>query len=664
MDKLKYVKIEDEDGIISDSIPIGADAENIDMANGNNLENTIGTIDVNNEGSISKQLNKRVRYYNSVANMKEDTQLKDGYSAITLGYYKPNDGGSGIYKIIDDSSLEDNGGSIHNLNNGLKAQLIIENGQINVKQFGAYGDGEHDDTLAIQNALNTKIKNIILFNETYLISHLIIFHEQNLYGKGFLTCLKSISNNSYDSILETDKNAGYCHLDNFRIDGNYSKNTENVINGISIKRNSGTIDGIFDSSHFLNKLYIQNCSGNGIYVDNQNREVRLNNIQSTNNLLNGFVLDCTDSIMEKCTSNMNRKNGIIAGGSNNRIINNKAFANGAYGKYPDEKPSGILVSGKLNSIIGNEVQENCYDGIVITGDYNIISNNLINGNGSQNVYFSANYKESCGIKMFVDINNYNKHCSFNTVQSNIILGNSTSGNQKYGIFISDLSENKQEHPNFNNINLISTVDRTKIKNNIIDMINFYSDINNISNNIIINGEQIVYNNIRKDLLEQSYNDYHDDDNFIFTISQDNENNKIHFENNNLNNIVLNKTNSRRYTIIPNTPGGVDVSLIIVKFKAKTNNHNISIDARIGGSLYKENSTSETDYILVGEPYISESKSTEYLDCCSILDMRRFPNRTKFYNASIGFFIYVTEEISDKTLEKIEGDIKDIEYYII
>lgn len=31
MDKLKYVKIENEDGSLSDNIPLGVDAENVDV---------------------------------------------------------------------------------------------------------------------------------------------------------------------------------------------------------------------------------------------------------------------------------------------------------------------------------------------------------------------------------------------------------------------------------------------------------------------------------------------------------------------------------------------------------------------------------------------------------------------------------------------------------
>lgn len=94
---------------------------------------------------------KAVRSYETVALMKADTKLKEGYHVKTKGYYEANDGGHGEYIIVDDETLVDDGGSIHVLTNGLRAKLIIDD-VINVKQFGAYGDGIHDDTQAIQNA--------------------------------------------------------------------------------------------------------------------------------------------------------------------------------------------------------------------------------------------------------------------------------------------------------------------------------------------------------------------------------------------------------------------------------------------------------------------------------------------------------------------------------
>ena len=121
-DRIKKIKIKQSDGTFSDYIPIGADAKNIDTTRGESVQSVI---------------DKTARYYDSIAEMKLDDNIQVGDTCVTLGYYEVNDGGGATYKIIDDSSLEDDGGSIHGLNNGLKAQLIIKDGQINIKQFGA-----------------------------------------------------------------------------------------------------------------------------------------------------------------------------------------------------------------------------------------------------------------------------------------------------------------------------------------------------------------------------------------------------------------------------------------------------------------------------------------------------------------------------------------------
>lgn len=112
-------------------------------------------------------------WFNSVAAMKAEPSLTAGTYVNTAGYYSPNDGGGASYLIREkqDSDI-DNGGSIHELSNDLVAELIIENGTVNVKQFGAKGDAnfydissnkyyydeaktiEADDTQAFINALS------------------------------------------------------------------------------------------------------------------------------------------------------------------------------------------------------------------------------------------------------------------------------------------------------------------------------------------------------------------------------------------------------------------------------------------------------------------------------------------------------------------------------
>lgn len=159
MDKIKTVKIKNEDGTISDeSYTITTDAKYVDMANGYNVQETIGVVNVGTDGSIIEQidnvnnnLNKKAYYFNSVANMKA-AGLKEGDYAVTLGYYEINDGGNGEYKIVN-GAYTDNGGSYIRLNNGLYAELIVQR-EVCIKQFGAKGDSNNDDTIAIQNCVD------------------------------------------------------------------------------------------------------------------------------------------------------------------------------------------------------------------------------------------------------------------------------------------------------------------------------------------------------------------------------------------------------------------------------------------------------------------------------------------------------------------------------
>jgi len=81
------------------------------------------------------------------------TDLADNHLAITKGYISVGDGGHGVYYYDSSSALTDNSGTILDPDSGSGQWLLIYD-QINVRQFGATGDGTTDDATACQAAID------------------------------------------------------------------------------------------------------------------------------------------------------------------------------------------------------------------------------------------------------------------------------------------------------------------------------------------------------------------------------------------------------------------------------------------------------------------------------------------------------------------------------
>lgn len=93
-----------------------------------------------------------------------DKKIKEGYIVCTKGYYTEGDGGAAAYLV---SKKQETGGVL--LSNGLYANMLPDtytdaNGVkwavVNVKQFGAIGDGINEDNMAISYAVSIAGKTV------------------------------------------------------------------------------------------------------------------------------------------------------------------------------------------------------------------------------------------------------------------------------------------------------------------------------------------------------------------------------------------------------------------------------------------------------------------------------------------------------------------------
>lgn len=118
-----------------------------------------------------------------------------------LGYYAAGDGGGGLFYWDSASTATDNGGTIIRPDAVLAANpgrlLRMYSGAINIRWFGAVGDGVADDTAEIQAAINaTPAAGGAVFvppGNYKITAALTLKTGLRLYGDNYLTCQISVT---------------------------------------------------------------------------------------------------------------------------------------------------------------------------------------------------------------------------------------------------------------------------------------------------------------------------------------------------------------------------------------------------------------------------------------------------------------------------------------
>lgn len=120
--------------------------------------------------------------FDTKASLKSANNLVNGSITRTLGNHQYNDLGGAYYKIrtITSSDVIDDIKILALSNYPTLVAEMIKTSKMNVNQYGAYGDGIHDDTAAIQYAINDNQFGTIYFCDgTYLISDTIKTYVDN-----------------------------------------------------------------------------------------------------------------------------------------------------------------------------------------------------------------------------------------------------------------------------------------------------------------------------------------------------------------------------------------------------------------------------------------------------------------------------------------------------
>lgn len=318
------------------------------------------------EQIIEQYLNSSAIWgFDTVADMKEATNLIDGSYAKTLGYHTKNDGGSAIYKIrnINNSDIVDGMFIIPLNNSNLIAELIYD--EINIRQLGAKGNGISDDTNYLKKAFSFSNISLYIPKGTYIINESLILNTNTyIHGDGSNSILKC-NTTLNDYLIKIPITSRFCVIKNIYIDGNY------LCNGI--------YDGLNRQPNIQTRTLIENC-----YIYKCIIGIYLNSIGS--NISNNYLLG------EYTLDNSGRcETGIYINSTDNKIYNNRIGGFNNYGLYCNNSSNNINnVKCSLNgtgfyfkgdNISANiEAQENFNNNIKIYRVYG--SNFSINSGGA------------------------------------------------------------------------------------------------------------------------------------------------------------------------------------------------------------------------------------------------------------------------------------------
>lgn len=149
----------------------------------------------------------------SIASLKaiSVSGLTNNQAVSVLGYYAAGDGGGGLFYYDSASATADNGGTVIQPTTGTGRWKRVYSDALNVRWFGAKGDGSTNDTTAFTTVIALSLslgKHIYIPSGTYTVTKLTItgLAGINIYGDGPSTVIRFTnagSSGDSDQVMQT-----------------------------------------------------------------------------------------------------------------------------------------------------------------------------------------------------------------------------------------------------------------------------------------------------------------------------------------------------------------------------------------------------------------------------------------------------------------------------
>lgn len=273
--------------------------------------------------------------YDSIETMKDDTELTAGKLVQTEGYYNKSLGGGAYYDIVNTAETNIDNARCIALNNGLYAKLHVINDTVSVNQFGAYGDGKHDDALAINNAINSEISNINFENTQYKINSRIDIKTDNKFIIGHSSEIFYDDDFTFvDDFIVRICNPSNQIINNVSIDG------LNIINKNSIRTDEHLMLKIVNAEN----VDVTNCKIEAT-TDENNKNRRVTNIDLREYWKNINIDGC-----EFINTTLAPAGGTIWIRAGKDGTGNLKFTNNKIQKSCHDETIGIFGNGVVNNV--------------------------------------------------------------------------------------------------------------------------------------------------------------------------------------------------------------------------------------------------------------------------------------------------------------------------